>query len=79
MHNKIKINPGLASIVLVGAFFAGWQTLLTVIVFMFAFCEVDESAKNVAIKVVTFLVGITVVSVLWNILVDGVGVAIDVC
>ena len=77
MHNKIKINPGLASIVLVGAFFAGWQTLLTVIVFMFAFCEVDESAKNVAIKVVTFLVGITVVSVLWNILVDGVGVAID--
>lgn len=77
MHNKIKLNPGLASIVLVAAFLIGWQFLITAIVFMFAFCEIDESTKNVAVKVVTFLVGLTVVSIGWNILVDGVGVLID--
>lgn len=77
MHNKIKINPGLASIILLGCMFVGWETLLTVIVLMFAFCEVDESAKNIAIKVTTFLVGLTVVSIGWNILVDGVDVLFE--
>lgn len=77
MHNKIKINPGLASIILLACVFVGWETLLTVVVLMFAFCEVDESAKNVAVKVATFLVGLTVVTIGWDILVDSVGVLID--
>ena len=35
--NKIKINPGLAGIILLACLFAGWQTLLLVVILMLLF------------------------------------------
>ncbi len=72
--NKIKINSGLASIMLVASLFAGWQTLLLITILMFGFCEVEERVKDVAVKVITFFVGFTIVSVGWDIIVNGIGV-----
>lgn len=73
--NKIKMNTGLASIMLIASLFAGWQTLLLVTLFMFIFCEVEEKVKDVAVKVITFFVGYTIVTTGWNILMSGIGVA----
>lgn len=70
--SKIKINPGLASIILVACIFSGWSTLLTVSVLMLLFCEIDEKVKSVMTKVISFLVAVTLISLGWSILSDGV-------
>ena len=66
--NKVKINPGLASIALLASLFAGWQTLLIVTVLLFAFCEVDEKTKGVATSVLAFFVGFTIISWGWDLI-----------
>lgn len=68
--NKIKINTGLASIMIVASIFAGWQTLLLVVLLMFLFCEVEEKVKDVAVKVITFYVGYYIVSLGWDVIVS---------
>lgn len=68
---KVKINYGLASIIVLASLFAGWQTLLIVIALLLLFCEVDEQLKNVIIRVVTFFIGLTLVTMIWNLIVDG--------
>lgn len=69
---KIKINPGLAAIILLATLFAGWETLLLVTLLMFIFCEVDEGIKNVATRVITFYVGLAIVSLGWSLISGGV-------
>ncbi len=68
--NKIKLNTGLASIMIVASIFAGWQTLLLVVLLMFIFCEVEERVKDVAVKVITFYVGYYIVSLGWDVIVS---------
>lgn len=75
--NKIKLNTGLASIMLVASIFAGWQCLLLVTILLFAFCDVEETVKNVAVSVITFYVGYTIVSVGWDVIVAAVNVVIN--
>lgn len=70
MENKIKLNTGLASIILVASIFAGWQTVLLVTILMFVFCDIDERVKQVATSVITFFVGYTIVSVGWDIVIS---------
>lgn len=68
MENKIKLNTGLASIILVASLFAGWQTLLLVTVLMFLLCDVEDRVKQVATSVITFYVGYYIVLVGWDII-----------
>lgn len=68
--NKVKINTGLASIMIVASMFGGWQVLLLVVLLMLLFCEVEENVKNVAIRVITFYVGYTIVSLGWDVIVS---------
>lgn len=70
---KVKINSGLMALMIVASLFVGWQTMLLVTVLLFAFFEVDENVKNVAIKVITFYIGLTIVSAFWGLVVDGIG------
>ena len=63
---KLKINPGLAAVILVAGLLTGGQTLLTVVVLMFAFCEVDSKVTNIAVKVITFFVGLALFNLLWS-------------
>ena len=72
--NKYKINPGLASVILVAAFLAGGATLLTITALIFLFCEVDDRVEKTATRVITFFVGITIVALGWNLLVQGIGI-----
>lgn len=68
--NKVKINTGLASIMIVASIFAGWQALLLVVLLMLLFCEVDEKVKNVAVRVITFYVGYYIVYLGWDVIVS---------
>lgn len=70
--SKSKISSGLAAVMLIGSLFVGWQAMLIVTVLLFAFCEVDERVKNVAIKVITFYLGLTLVITVWGLVYDGV-------
>lgn len=74
---KVKINPGLACVMLVASLFAGWECLLLVTLLMFIFCEIDERIKSVATKVITFYVGLSIVSLGWSIIVSGVKALTD--
>jgi len=72
--NKYKINPGLASVMLVAAFLAGGATLLTITALIFLFCEIDDRVEKTATRVITFFIGITIVTLGWNLIVDGIGI-----
>lgn len=73
---RIKLNSGLASIILLASLFAGWGTLLTVVVLMFLFCDADEKVNGVAIKVITFYAGVSLFTMAWGLIVDGVDLII---
>lgn len=75
--NKIKLNAGLASVILVACLFSGWQTLLLVSLLMFLFCEVEEKVKGVAIKVIAFYIGFTLVGQVWDLLYSGIGLLLS--
>lgn len=75
--NKIKISSGLASVILLACLFSGWGTLLTVAVLMFLFCELEDKVKGVAIKVIAFYAGLTLVSMGWGLIADGVDLVIS--
>lgn len=68
--NKLKINSGLASILVLASLFAGWQTLLLVVLFILLFCEINDTIKGMIIKVVSFFVGLTLFTTLWGLITD---------
>ena len=75
--SKVKINPGLASLIILAAYLAGGATLLTITVLIFLFCEIDERVEITATRVITFFIGITIVSLGWDLIVSGIGLFTD--
>ena len=69
---KVKINPGLAAVILVVAFLGGVTTLATVAILLFLFCEVDEKVQKVAVKLLTFIIALTLITLIWNLIYGGV-------
>ena len=67
--NKVKVSTSLTSLLLVASIFAGWQTALLVIALLLLFADV-ENVKGVIVRVVAFLIGLTLVSVAWGIIYD---------
>jgi len=72
--NKIKLSSGLASILLVVSFFLGWQSLLTLVVLMLAFVEMNDGIKQTMVRVLSFFVGLTIVTLGWDLITSGVDV-----
>ncbi|MBQ4030242.1 MAG: hypothetical protein II625_00690 [Bacilli bacterium] len=75
--NKIKLTPGVASVILLAAFLGGGTTLFTVAIFFLCFCELDEKIHNTMVKIFTFFVGITIVTLGWNIIMSGCNLVLD--
>lgn len=71
---KAKVNPGLAAVMVVASMFAGWQTLLIVSVLLLLFCELDEKVKTIMVRVITFMAGLALFTMCWNLIVEGIGV-----
>jgi len=74
--NKIKLNPGVASIILVAAFLLGGTSLFTVSVFFLCFCEIDDKIQNTFVRVFTFFVGLTIVTIGWDLIVSGLNLIV---
>ena len=72
--SKVKLNPGLIGIVLLTSLFAGWETLLIVTALILIFCEVDDKIKSLIVKVVAFFAGLALVTMAWNLIVNGINV-----
>jgi len=75
--NKLKINTGLAAVVMLGCLISGWSTLLIVVVLMLIFCDINDAVKQLMVRVVTFYLGITLFSTAWGLIVDGVDLVIS--
>ncbi len=73
--NRIKVNNGMAAAIILMSMFAGWQTLLLAIVIMLVLCETDDKFKGIAIRVVAFMAGITLVGYAWDIIYQGIQLA----
>ena len=68
MNTRPKINTGIASIMLLASVFAGWQTMLFIGIILFAFCETEDKVRDNAVKIISFLVGFTIVSLGWDLI-----------
>lgn len=70
--NKIKINSGLACLILLVSLFVGFETLLLVSILMLLFCECDDSVKINMSKFITFMAGIAIFKLSWTVVSNGI-------
>ena len=70
--NKVKVNSGLAAIMVVGGFIAGWQTLLLVCAFLLLFAETDDKVKDVMVSMITFAIGFYLINYLIDMIFYGI-------
>lgn len=69
---KVKINNNLAALMLVASIFAGWGTLMIVTILMIIFCDLNDKIKPLIIKVVSFMSGITLILLGWDLVSNGI-------
>lgn len=69
---KVKINNNLAALMLVASIFAGWGTLMIVTILMIVFCDLNDKIKPLIIKVVSFMAGITLILLGWDLVSNGI-------
>lgn len=69
---KVKINNNLAALMLVAYIFAGWGTLMIVTILMIVFCDLNDKIKPLIIKVVSFMAGITLILLGWDLVSNGI-------
>ena len=74
---KLKINSGLISLILVACLFMGWTTMLTVAALILIFCEIDDKVKNVFVRVLSFLIAITLFNLLWDLITGAINLVIS--
>ena len=74
--SKVKMSTGLASLLMIIALFAGWQTLLIVTAMLLVFAEVDN-VKGIIVRVLAFAAGIALFSMIWGLIVSGYGLVYD--
>lgn len=74
---KVKVNSGLASVIVLASLFAGWQTLLIVVALLLLFCDMDEKVKGIIVKVVSFYSALALVSLGWGLITDLVDLIIE--
>ena len=43
---KVKVNENLLALLMFGSMFAGWQCMIIVVGFIWAFCETGKNLKD---------------------------------
>ena len=69
---KIKVNENILALLMFGSIFAGWQYLVIVTAFIWAFCEVGKSLQNLTIKVFAVFGALSIIALGWELIVQGV-------
>lgn len=75
--NKVKMQSGVAAIILLVSMLVSWQTLLLVAVLMLLFCEMTDNIKNIMIRVMTFTAAVVLFTVAWDLIVSGINLIVD--
>ena len=76
--NKLKVNTGIAAVLVFASIFAGWEVLLIVSALLLIFSEFNDKTKDVTIKVISFLAGISIITLGWGLIVNGIDLLFNV-
>ena len=69
---KLKVNENLLALLMFAAMFAGWQYLIIVTAFIWAFCESGKSLKDLTIKVIAVFGACSLVLLFWDVFTEAV-------
>jgi ribosomal protein S27AE len=69
---KLKVNENILALLMFISMFAGWQYMIIVLGFIWAFCEAGNSLQKLTVKVVSVFGGIAIVSLVWSLVVQGI-------
>ena len=69
---KLKVNENILALLMFITMFAGWQYMIIVVGFIWAFCEAGNSLQKLTVKVVSVFGAIAIVSLMWSLIVQGV-------
>lgn len=75
--DKVKVNPKIVAILLLGGLFAGWQYMLLICAFALVFCHKDDEIKSLMIKVLVLLAAVSLFGKLWNLVEMGYSLGVD--
>ena len=69
---KLKVNENILALLMFITMFAGWQYMIIVVGFIWAFCEAGNSLQKLTVKVVSVFGAIAIVSLVWSLILQGV-------
>ncbi len=69
---KLKVNENILALAMFASLFAGWQVMVVVLLFVWAFCEAGNSLQKLTVKTISVFGAIAVVSLCWSLIVQGV-------
>ena len=69
---KIKVNENLLALLMFAAMFAGWQYLIIVTAFIWAFCESGKSLKDLTIKIIAVFGACSLVLLFWDVITEAI-------
>ncbi len=68
---KLKVNENILALAMFTSLFAGWQYMLIVLLFIWAFCEAGNSLQKLTVKAISVFGAIAIVSLIWSLIVQG--------
>ncbi len=69
---KLKVNENILALAMFASLFAGWQAMVLVLLFIWAFCEAGNSLQKLTVKVVSVFGAIAIIELGWMLIVQGV-------
>ena len=69
---KLKVNENILALLMFASIFAGWQYLVIVTAFIWAFCEAGKSLQNFTVKVISVFGALAIINLGWDLIVQGV-------
>ena len=69
---KFKVNENILALLMFAAIFAGWQYLIIVTAFIWAFCEAGKSLQKLTVKVIAVFGALAIIELGWDVIVQGI-------
>ena len=69
---KLKVNENILALLMFASIFAGWQYLVIITAFIWAFCEAGKSLQNLTVKVISVFGALAIIELGWELIVQGV-------
>ena len=69
---KFKVNENLLALLMFGPMFAGWECMIIVVGFIWAFCETGKNLKDLTIKVLALFGACAVTMLAWDVVTQAI-------